>query len=126
MSAIRKALAACAAPLVRTEGEEGFCRDYHPGADFVGFAGHFPGQPILPAVVQVLMAEMTIALALGRDTPTGLVRHAKFMHPLHPGSTITCQVTPQDAKGGCWECRLLLGERLASSFRWYPLATTPE
>lgn len=121
MSAIRKALAACAAPLVRTEGESGFCQDYRPDADFVGFAGHFPGHPILPAVVQVLMAEMTIALALGRDVRTGLVRHAKFMRPLHPGSTITCQVMPQDAEGSCWECRLLLGEIPASSFRWQAL-----
>jgi 3-hydroxymyristoyl/3-hydroxydecanoyl-(acyl carrier protein) dehydratase len=43
-----------------------------------GFAGHFPGDPILPAAV---MTDWALAVL---DQPVALVR-AKFIAPLRPG-----------------------------------------
>ena len=125
MSVIRRALAACAAPItpIDENGMQGFRREYCPGADFVGFAGHFPGHPVLPAVVQILMAEITISQATGTDRRTGCIRNAKFLRPVPPGMCIVCLVTPHDDSGNLWDCRLYAGNALAASFQWLGIAS---
>ena len=120
MSVIRRALAACAAPItpIDENGMREFRREYHPGTDFVGFAGHFPEHPVLPAVAQILMAEMTISQATGTDMHTGSIRNAKFLRPVPPGICIACIVTPHDDSGNLWDCRLYVDNALAASFQW--------
>ena len=51
--------------------------------DFVGFAGHFPGQPILPGFVFVMLAEELFRQA-GRALCVAAVRKARFYQPLLP------------------------------------------
>lgn len=61
----------------------------HLAADHPAYAGHFPGQPILPGVV--ILAEVLDAVA----GATGLAAHrwtiasAKFRLPVVPGSALT-------------------------------------
>ena len=119
MSVLRRALAACATPItpIDENGMRGFRKQYCPGSDFVGFEGHFPGHPVLPAVVQILMAEITISQATGTDRRTEGIRNAKFLRPVPPGTCIVCLVTPHD-DSGLWDCRLYTDNTLAASFQW--------
>jgi 3-hydroxyacyl-[acyl-carrier-protein] dehydratase len=54
--------------------------------DHPAFAGHFPGSPVVPAVVLLDEAMFAIAAA------TRLARHriawAKFLHPVRPGQAL--------------------------------------
>lgn len=124
MSALHDALRRAATPLRAEEG--GWSREYMLDASFPGFAGHFPGHPILPAVVQLLMARMTLEEGLGRPLRLSGVPQAKFTVPLTPGEVIAVAVRPvplrpgkaaDPASGTLWECALAAGERAAARFR---------
>lgn len=57
--------------------------------DFIGFSGHFPGYPILPAVLQLLLAQLLIEKQKGcRVKVTGITR-AKFLSEIRPDDRIT-------------------------------------
>lgn len=68
--------------------QENQCQ-YFVGADFPAFEGHFPSQPILPAVVQIQFA----LDALNRLYQTGFVlktvSKAKFSRPVPPNTLLT-------------------------------------
>jgi 3-hydroxymyristoyl/3-hydroxydecanoyl-(acyl carrier protein) dehydratase len=61
-------------------------------ADQAFFAGHFPGAPIMPAVVQLQMIEAL--LQTRRDWPSTLAggRAIKFLRPVVPGSELQIQL----------------------------------
>lgn len=107
--------------------------------DFPAFQGHFPGQPVLPAVIQIMAGESVLAALLGRKILLTSVRDAKFFLPLGPGSlvdvfaavdnpAVTTGLAPvaEDAladrpaatTGGTGRCRVRLSVdgQLASSF----------
>ena len=85
---------------------------------FVGFQGHFPGRPLLPAVVQMMAALQVAGEAWGLEAGPGLsVDRAKFLLPLEPGAEIQVQCTRRAAAGGtALEVRVHGGEGLAASF----------
>jgi 3-hydroxymyristoyl/3-hydroxydecanoyl-(acyl carrier protein) dehydratase len=57
--------------------------------DFPGFAGHFPGHPVLPAVVQLAAVRFLAAGHLGRPlVPTSLER-VKFKTMIGPEEPVT-------------------------------------
>ena len=59
-------------------------------AEHPALAGHFPGAPILPAVL--LLDEIVCALETGGSTVAGGHWHistAKFVRPVRPGETLT-------------------------------------
>lgn len=123
MSVLHDALRALGSP-VRNE-EDGFGREYRLEADFPGFAGHFPQHPVLPAVVQLLMARMTVENGLGRPLNLIGVPQAKFMLPLGPGLSVAVAVRPHAAwpsqaaeagAGTLWNCVLRVEGRAAARF----------
>jgi 3-hydroxyacyl-[acyl-carrier-protein] dehydratase len=60
--------------------------------DFPAFAGHFPGQPVLPAVVQVAAVRLLAAKHLQRKlTPASLSR-AKFKSMVGPGEPVKVSI----------------------------------
>lgn len=78
--------------------------DYHLSEDFPGFTGHFPGNPVLPALLQTAMVRLLIEDILG--TPCFLsVRNAKFTLPIRPDAAVTVQVT---RGSGSWKAILLV------------------
>jgi 3-hydroxymyristoyl/3-hydroxydecanoyl-(acyl carrier protein) dehydratase len=81
--------------------------EYDLREDFVAFQGHFPGYPILPAFVQICMAQHALSLALDRELELIRVSAAKFTGRACPGVKllVACSAAaeaPGDAQG--WDC----------------------
>ena len=94
-------LAARLGPATR-EADQTIRQDFSFPPDFVGFAGHFPGDPILPAVVQiglgVVLSQGLLAEKAGHQRLETVTR-AKFLRKLKPGETITAQCTRRARHG---------------------------
>lgn len=94
-------------------GEQGGWRAvYRLEPDFVGFAGHFPGYPLMPALMQVLMASHMLGLALGRAVKVESLPTAKFTGQARPGDELTCLALPLPPKDGLeyWDVRVTSAE----------------
>jgi len=88
-------------------------------SDFIGFRGHFPGYPILPALVQILAAIITLEDHIQCRLKLISVEKAKFHLPLHPDHEIEVMCAPRELHGqSICEARLTVAEGLASSFRF--------
>jgi 3-hydroxyacyl-[acyl-carrier-protein] dehydratase len=84
---------------------------------FIGFAGHFPGYPVLPAYVQVLTALTVIEEWKGRPFQLASVERAKFHIELRPDQEITVQCREFEMKGKtAIETNLTIAEGLAAVF----------
>ena len=91
---------------------------YRFSPDFIGFCGHFPGNPILPAFVQILVALTLTERHRGCRFEAASVEKAKFRIPLQPDQIIevACRHRPGGDLSGC-EARLSVPDGLAASFR---------
>ncbi len=56
--------------------------------DHPAFEGHFPGRPILPAVVILAEALAAVESATGRPAHEWTLAHAKFLAPVVPGTPL--------------------------------------
>jgi len=73
------------------------------------FAGHFPGNPILPGVVQVEMVAQVTSFILLKAYPNAFenkiemallsVNSAKFRKPITPGMNLTIKTTCEKIRG---------------------------
>ena len=89
---------------------------------FVGFRGHFPGRPLLPAVVQI-MAALHVAGAVWKGASEGAlsVDRAKFTLPVVPGDEMEVRCEMKRLKGGTGiEARMSVRGKPASSFLLFP------
>lgn len=81
-------------------------------ADHPAYAGHFPGQPILPGVV--LLDEALFALAaLQGVAATGQIKSAKFLSPVRPGESLRLDYSATAA--GVFRFELKAAERVVAS-----------
>lgn len=84
----------------RTSGAGGESATYAVDvpADLLYFAGHFPGQPVLPGVAQlvVLVLDRVRALWPELGEPTRLGR-LKFKQPIAPGDVLELTIEREDA-----------------------------
>lgn len=100
-----------------TEGSTISCR-YCFTPDFVGFSGHFPGYPILPAFIQVLVGLDLMSQLRGGRQALAVIENAKFRLEIHPGDEVIARCT--ERREALYEVRLTVGAALASSFLLVP------
>ena len=94
MRTLREEIMACADAQVRVlEANQGYELTFHPDDGFLAFRGHFPGHPILPAFVQLLMGECAVRLHTARPWCLRRVERAKFLRPIGPKEPVTA----------CWQ-----------------------
>ncbi len=93
--------------------------ELEPGARAVGiknvcinepyFAGHFPGSPIMPGVLQIESAAQLCSLTLDAEPDDEYVyvilkiNDFKFLRPVLPGDTLTVSVTKDSDAGGLYK-----------------------
>ncbi len=97
-----------------------WCKRFTLPHTFIAFQGHFPDKPVLPAVVQILMAELTVAEVTQHALRLTEIIQAKFTAPIEPDSIIDCIVTAK--QDNLWDCTMSIsesiGDRIAAKFRW--------
>lgn len=76
-------------------------------ADHPAYAGHFPGQPILPGVVLLDEALHALAARLGRQNAAWQLKSVKFHSPVQPGESLSLHATELLAGGFRFEIRCL-------------------
>ena len=90
MRMLREEIMACTDAQVRVlEANHGYELTFHPGDGFTGFRGHFPGHPILPAFVQLLMGECAVRVHGARAWSLRRVERGKFLKPIGPNQPVT-------------------------------------
>lgn len=117
MSRLRRAVLASALAGVETPEAGVALRRFCFGPDFLGFQGHFPGYPVLPALVQVLAAATVAEALLGRPLPLERVEHAKFRLLVEPGEEVAVRCARRPGDRPVVDARVLVGRGLASDFR---------
>lgn len=88
---LMNALHNASGPIQRIEDniwEQGFC--FAP--DFVGFAGHFPQKPVLPAAVQIAMIRLLWRQSVGALDALEILS-AKYMSPILPNERILVRLS---------------------------------
>jgi 3-hydroxymyristoyl/3-hydroxydecanoyl-(acyl carrier protein) dehydratase len=63
------------------------------------FLGHFPGEPILPGIALIYMAEQAIvqaALAKGEQVQLHALKRVRFTQPVRPGETLSLNISGEE------------------------------
>lgn len=99
MSRIRREMRNSTVEAIRANGD-GFCCTFRFMADFVGFQGHFPGYPVLPAFIQILAAQVAVEEHTGAPLVLRQVKRAKFMKTIRPGDDVHIVWSEEEKDGG--------------------------
>ena len=95
---LREAIVDCAQSEV-TALEDGFQWTLCFPKDFVGFDGHFPGHPVLPAFIQILVTQCALQQRSARTWSLQRVKRAKFMKIVEPNQPVTVTWTEKESEG---------------------------
>lgn len=79
--------------LARREFADGVELDLHVAADCPWFAGHFPGRPILPGVVQIGWAAHFAGEWMACAEPPMVLDRVKFKHPIGADARLMLRLT---------------------------------
>jgi 3-hydroxymyristoyl/3-hydroxydecanoyl-(acyl carrier protein) dehydratase len=82
-------------------------------ADHPAYAGHFPGQPILPGVVLLDEALFALAAVQGVAAATGQIKSAKFLSPVQSGESLRLDYS--STAPGVFRFELKAAERVVAS-----------
>ncbi|UCF94668.1 MAG: hypothetical protein JSW39_11085 [Desulfobacterales bacterium] len=117
MNRVKQAIIASAVGALEETAAGTVKRRYRFSPDFIGFSGHFPEYPILPAFIQILTALTLAEEQKGYALKLARITHAKFHIKLHPDQDIEveCQEQLVEGQAGC-KARITTSEGLAASF----------
>jgi 3-hydroxyacyl-[acyl-carrier-protein] dehydratase len=117
MDNLRSAIRFSASGPIRETEPGTFIRSYNFSPDFIGFSGHFPGYPILPAFVQVLTVLTMAEEVKGHRLQILTLEKAKFQKEVFPGQEIKVKYRERITQGKKRiEATLTVGENPAASF----------
>ena len=86
---------------VQTADREYVCKvDFD--ADFAGFEGHFPGNPIVPGVCLVELSRIMAEQAAGRAMTLQEISLCKFRNPVMAGMTVNCKLLLRPLDGSAF------------------------
>jgi 3-hydroxyacyl-[acyl-carrier-protein] dehydratase len=88
-------MAAIQAPVSTKESGLDHELTFHFGEGFIGFKGHFPGHPVLPAFVQILMGHCALEIRTGQRWALRRIERAKFMKVILPDQPVRACWTEQ-------------------------------
>ena len=119
MNKLRQAIVSSAIAKATQDETNRVTRRFRFKPDFIGFSGHFPGYPILPAFIQILTAITLVEEHNNCRLDLASVEKAKFHLPLHPDLEIEviCTLGQIGGQSIC-DARLTVAEGPASSFRF--------
>jgi len=116
MNKLEQAIAEAAVGPLEREGAQAASRLFRFQPDFLGYSGHFPGYPILPAIVQIMAALSVAGEWKGEPLELTAVKNAKFRIKLEPGQLIRVRCQETLAGAGSCEARLSVGGEEAALF----------
>jgi 3-hydroxyacyl-[acyl-carrier-protein] dehydratase len=97
----------------RATGE--WCTEVRVPEESAWFAGHFPGDPILPGIAQLGMVHEMAGRALGERFRLSGLSRIKFKKILRPGDRLRITLTPRAGLPGMLAFRIDSGEDIACS-----------
>lgn len=83
--------------------DNGFAVKIRFSAGFCGFRGHFPGNPVLPGVAQIMLLRCLLEKGLGGRVSVTGVSQAKFLLPVGPDTDILACMEQDAKKEGRWK-----------------------
>jgi 3-hydroxyacyl-[acyl-carrier-protein] dehydratase len=96
---LRQAIRDCQQGDIR-ETSDGFVGDFCFPSRFIGFAGHFPGHPVLPAFIQLLTAQCVLQQRTGLAWCLARVKRAKFMKVVAPDQPLQVTWKEKESEDG--------------------------
>jgi 3-hydroxyacyl-[acyl-carrier-protein] dehydratase len=127
MNELRREISKAAQGEMEIVGPDKAIRRYCFPSHFIGFSGHFPEYPVLPAFVQVLSALMVIEEWKGRPLQLFAIERAKFHIEVKPDQEMTITCREYEAKGTpAIEAKLSVAEGLAAVFHITGIECPPQ
>ncbi|MDG4867767.1 hypothetical protein P8631_07110 [Guyparkeria sp. 1SP6A2] len=68
--------------------------EWTPDVNDAVFAGHFPGNPLLPGAILIDWAITALAQKMGWSMDHGSIRQAKFLSPARPSEPLSLDYIP--------------------------------
>lgn len=120
MNTIRQGILNASVQFPENRDVHGIQQDFIFPASFAGFDGHFQGDPVLPAVVQIslgiLLVERLVNLDQEEELDLKTVRRAKFVRKISPEERITGLCTRKTIDEYAFEVVIKVGQETASMF----------
>lgn len=116
MNQMREAIHQAAVTPLQVSGGHGR-QQYRFGENFPGFSGHFPGYPVLPAVLQSLLVQMLAEQIVGRPLRFKVLQQAKFTRQVRPDEElhVVVECRQQEELYRC-AATLMVAEERAAQF----------
>lgn len=91
------------------------------GEDFSVFRGHFPGNPTLPGVCELICVEVLLERIFGRTMAVTELSKAKFFSPVTPGESLQIELSglpaeSEEGAGAVFSARIVSGGRKIAVF----------
>jgi 3-hydroxyacyl-[acyl-carrier-protein] dehydratase len=117
VNALQNGIAVSAVGPLSVDGSGTATRTFRFAPDFPGFDGHFPGAPILPAIVQIQVAVAVASEHAGTPLRLAAVEAAKFLSPVRPGEEIVASCRPAGpGDAPMHDATITAGGRAAATF----------